>query len=90
MANKRFINQMRILAELNKNKYFNQAADALVPEVYAAIALAMNDVCDFGYDEINAVFAKSQQIWQDFEGKPEDMINLCEEKTGICMKKGGD
>ena len=88
--NNKLINQMRMLAEINTANACNKASDIMVPEIYASVALALNDVCQFDYDQINEVFCKSQHIWEQFEGKPDDMIKLCEEKTGICVKKGGD
>ena len=88
MKNNRFINKMRVLAELNKADAINKAADMVIPELYAALALALHRVNGFGYDRINSVFAESQKIWRDFEGKPEEMIDLCEEETGIVLRKG--
>lgn len=81
---------MRLFAELNKADSISKATDVIVPEIYAAVAIALSNVCDFKYEQINEIFAESQRIWTEFEGKPEDMIALCEEKTGICMKKEGD
>lgn len=86
--NNKLINQLRNRAELNKADAINKAADMVIPEIYAALALALHRVNGFGYDRINNVFAESQQIWSSFQGKPEDMIALCEQETGIILKKG--
>ena len=88
MANKRFINQMKMLAALNEADAISKAADKITPELYAAIALALHNVYGFGYDRISAVFMESQKIWTEFEGCPKDMITLCEKETGITVKRG--
>ena len=79
---------MRILAEMNKADSISKAADYIIPELYAAVAIALKNVCKFDYDEINEVFWESQRIWNEFEGRPQDMIDLCEKETGITMKGG--
>lgn len=84
--NNKLINQMRIMAELNKADSINKAADMVVPILYAAVAIALHNVNNFEYEQINEVFAESQRIWAEFSGRPEDMIALCEEETGIVLK----
>ena len=86
--NNKFINQMKMLAALNRAEAITKAADLITPELYAAVALALHNVYGFGYERISAVFMESQRIWTEFEGKPEDMIRLCKEQTGISVKGG--
>ncbi|MCR5788642.1 MAG: hypothetical protein K6G83_02025 [Lachnospiraceae bacterium] len=87
--NHKLLAQLNTLAELKKAERVKEAADDLTPILYAAVALALKEVCGFGYERINRVFLRSQEIWTDFAGKPEDMINLCEEVTGIKMALDG-
>lgn len=55
----------------------------LVPQIYAAIALALHREEGWGYKRINRLFAASQTIWEESVEKGIDMIKMCEDETGI-------
>lgn len=63
-----------------------QMSKEMTTQIYAAMAIALHRACGFDADEINAVFAVSQDVWIDFaENKRtvSQMEDLCFEETGI-------
>lgn len=83
--NNRLINSINAIADRKQQENIEKAADQMVPQIYAAMALALYRICGFEYEQINAVFLESQQIWENFIGDPDEMTKLCEEETGICV-----
>lgn len=86
--NNRLINQLKKIAKRNREMNVEIASDEIVPQIYAAIAIALHRSERFGYQRINRVFAKSQQIWEKFEGRADEMVELCEKETGIKIEGG--
>lgn len=83
--NNRLINSINSIARRKQEENVGKAADQMVPQIYAAMALALYRICGFDYEQINAVFLESQHIWEDFVGVGDEMIELCEKETGICV-----
>ena len=83
--NNRLINSINKLARRKQEEDVGKAADQMVPQIYAAIALDLYRTCGFDYEQINSVFVESQCIWEDFVGAGEEMIELCEKETGISV-----
>lgn len=83
--NNRLINSINAIAKRKQNENVGKAADQMVPQIYAAMALALHRTYGFGYDRINRVFLESQHIWEDFVGSGDEMIELCEKETGITV-----
>lgn len=83
--NNKLINSLNEIAQRNRAQNVGIAANQMVPQIYAAVALALHSTCGFGYKRINDVFVESQHIWERFDGKGEDMIKQCEEVTGIIV-----
>lgn len=83
--NNRLINSINAIAKRKQNENVGKAADQMVPQIYAAMALALHRTYGFGYDRINRVFLESQHIWEDFAGAGDEMIELCEKETGISV-----
>lgn len=90
--NNRLINQLAEIARRNCQMNVNKASDEMVPQIYAAMAIALHRTYGFGYERINRVFLESQHIWGEFSGNIEEMTKLCEEETGITVegKRDGD
>lgn len=91
--NNNLINSLKAIAERNRIQNVEKASNEIIPPVYAAVALALHKKYGFGYKRINDVFVESQRIWEEFSGSPDEMVNLCEEKTGISViigNKRGD
>lgn len=55
----------------------------ITPEVYACIALALRRKCGWGYKRISDLFAESQDIWNECIQRDVNMVQMCEEETGI-------
>lgn len=83
--NNRLINSMKQIAERNRAENVARASDAMVPQIYAALALALHRECGWGYVRINRLFVASQHIWESFNGTGDEMISLCEKETGITI-----
>lgn len=60
----------------------------VTPSIYAAIALALNEINGFGYDEISAIFIRSQEIWLEHIDDERSMIEKCSEEIGIDIVAG--
>lgn len=86
--NNRLLNQLNEMSRRKQAENIGKAADQMVPQIYAAIAMALHRTCGFGYERINRVFSESQAIWEGFVGKGDEMIELCEEETGISVRNG--
>lgn len=83
--NNRLINSINSIAKRKQDENVGKAADQMVPQIYAAMAMALHRTYGFGYERINRVFAESQKIWMDFNGKSDEMIELCEKETGVTV-----
>lgn len=68
---------------INQYKLMYQKIKEITPEVYAGIALALHRKHGWGYKRINDLFALSQDIWNECTYKDINMIQMCEEETGI-------
>lgn len=86
--NNRLINQLNEIARRNRKMNVDIASDKMVPQIYAAVAIALHRTYGFGYERINKVFGESQRIWEEFSGDIEGMTKLCEEETGITIEGG--
>ena len=86
--NNRLINQLNAIASRNRQLHVEEASEKMVPQIYAAIAIALHRSEKFGYERINRVFLESQRIWQDFSGNAEGMIELCEKETDVRIEGG--
>ncbi len=87
--NNNLINAMKVLAGRKRAEAVSKAADDIVPQVYAAIAIALHREYGWGYTRINRAFARSQEIWESFNGRMDEMVKMCEEETGISLELGG-
>jgi len=83
--NDRLINSINTIARRKKQENIGKAADYMVPQIYAALAIALHRTCKFEWEQIDSVFMESQQIWQEFDGRGDEMIQLCEKETGISI-----
>lgn len=83
--NNRLINSINAIAKRKQDENVGRAADQMVPQIYAAMAIALHRTYGFGYDRINRVFVESQHIWEEFVGSGDEMIELCEKETGVCV-----
>lgn len=88
--NNRLINSMKRMAEKNRQENIAKASSEMVPQIYAAIAIALHRTYGFGYKRINDVFYESQRILEKFSGTAEEMIAQCEKETGIVIRSNED
>lgn len=76
--NKAFINAQKLIQkEINK----------ILPNIYAAMAMALWNTMEIPESErqeiIENIFSESQAIWFDCADNDKDMLEMCEELTGI-------
>ena len=74
-----------ILIERYKTMY--KKIQQITPEVYAGIALALHRKYGWGYKRINDLFLESQNIWNECVNSGINMVEMCEEETGIEVRK---
>lgn len=58
--NNKLINSLNEIARRNRSQNVATAADQMVPQIYAAIAITLHRTYGFGYKRINDVFVESQ------------------------------
>ena len=83
--NNKLINSLNEIARRNRSQNVATAADQMVPQIYAAIAIALHRTYGFGYKRINDVFVESQHIWESYAGDGAGMVKKCEEETGVTV-----
>lgn len=83
--NNRLINSINALAKQKQAENIGKAADQMVPQIYAAMAIALHRTYGFGYERINRAFVESQKIWEDFSGNIDEMVEVCESETGVTV-----
>lgn len=83
--NNKLINSLNEIARRNRSQNVMATADQMVPQIYAAIAIALHRKYRFGYKRINDVFVESQHIWEGYTGDGVGIIKKCEEETGVTV-----
>ena len=77
---------------INRQKVFHQKIAGLLPQAYAAVAMALWNTLDMPdaekTDAIEVIFAESQRIWQECADNHMNIIQMCRELTGIDVVKG--
>lgn len=81
--NNRLINSLNEIARRNRAANVDKASNEMVPQMYAAMAIALHRSEGFGFTRINRVFVESQKIWESFNGNISEMVDLCEKETDI-------
>lgn len=79
--NNKLINSLNEIARRNRSQNVATAADQMVPQIYAAIAIALHRTYGFGYKR----FVESQHIWESYAGDGAGMVKKCEEETGVTV-----
>lgn len=75
---------------INRYKVLYEKVQQIVPEVYAGLALALYREHGWTYEQINDLFAESQAIWQECVDMDINMVQMCEEETGIDVQRKVD
>lgn len=60
--NNLLINSINAIAKRKQYENVEKSSDQMVPQIYAAMALALYRTCGFDYEQINSVFVESQHI----------------------------
>lgn len=81
--NNKLINSLNEIAKRNRAANIDKASSEMIPQLYAAMALALHRREKFGFERINRVFVETQKIWESFNGNVSEMVELCEKETGI-------
>ena len=85
--NDKLINSLAQIAARNRAEHVRMASEKDTPQIYAAIAMALWELLGMPDEEkadaIEDIFAESQKIWEESIEKNIDMVEWCEEHTGI-------
>ena len=74
-------------AFINAQKRAMKQALDVVPKVYAAIAISLQREYGWQYEDINALFNVSQEVWNECVETGVDMLKMCSDETGIDMQR---
>lgn len=58
----------------------------ITPSVYASIAIALHRKYGWGFQRISALFAESQEVWNECIQGDISMVEMCEKETGIDVR----
>lgn len=72
---------------INQYKEMYKQIQNITPEVYAGIALALHRSHKWGYKRINDLFCESQEIWNECVQSGMNMVQMCEDETGIDVQR---
>ena len=84
--NDKLINSLKKVAKRNQAVNVVIASNDIVPQMYAAMAIALKQEFNFGYERINRVFKRSQDLWEGLAAEglgAKEMAKMCQELTGI-------
>lgn len=88
--NDKLIEAVKALAKRNELENIKKSAIKDTPQIYAAICIALHNNLDIPeedkLDAINQILADSQQIWLDVLSSGNDILDECEEITGIRLE----
>lgn len=88
--NNQLINSLKEIARRNRENNILAASEKDTPQIYSVIAMALYNLFDTNEDEkvewIEQVIAESQRIWNEAVWQNKDVIQMCEDLTGICMR----
>ena len=82
VKNNKLINTVKRMAERNRERNISEAVNQIIPAVYASLAIALHNE-GFGSEDIEYLFALSQDIWTEHSGNLGAMVKKCEDLTGI-------
>lgn len=84
MDNKRY--QIELMRRLKK---LEELTKRNVPEIYACFAKVLYEEYNMDGDQIEELFNRTQEVWNENAERMDTMVQWCEETTGICLR-GGD
>lgn len=71
-------------AFINNQKRLSQQVESVVPAVYAAVAMSLDEF-GIGVPDMNIIFARSQEIWANNPGSVSDLLIECYNQTGVML-----
>lgn len=76
-------NNVLINAYREMERKLKRQIEQITPEVYAGLALALHRKHGWGFKRINDLFIESQTIWNECVHSDLNMIQMCEDETGV-------
>ena len=71
---------------LSQFKAMQRQINEITPNIYASLALALSR-CGVSHEEIEAVFAESQAIWEECVNSDVNMREMCLNEIGIDVQR---
>lgn len=73
-------------ALMNGVKILYKKIQSITPEIYASFALVLSRNYGWTHEQIEELFARSQQLWEEVSNSDLNMIQMCDEETGIELR----
>lgn len=71
---------------LNQFKAMQRQINEITPNIYASIAIALSRF-EVSHEDIAAIFAESQAIWEECVNSDVNMREMCLNETGIDVQR---
>ena len=89
--NNKLINDIVAIAKRNESMNIEKAAKKDTLQIYSSIVISLYRLLESeNHDEkiemINTVLAESQTVWAEALDNNKDILELCEEETGIDLR----
>ena len=72
---------------LHQEKRWKAHIREMVPKIYAAFCLVLNEKYGLTFEQIVDILAATQDLWQSDGENGFDILNACVEKTGINLMR---
>ena len=69
-------------------RMYERRLKEMTPKIYSAFAIAMKRQMGAEYDDILAVLAETQYLWEQANDGKIDILKLCSEETGVDIVTG--
>lgn len=81
--NERIIDQVNALAARHRSENIDRLTRRMTPQFYAATAVTLHRTFGFGQQRILRVFEDVRALWEEYEGRGDELVNLCRDETGV-------
>lgn len=73
-------------ALMNGCKILYKKIQSITPEIYASFALVLSRNYGWTHEQIEELFMQSQELWNECANSSLNMVEICDEETGIELR----
>jgi len=73
------------MSESKRREYIRQVNNELIPQFYAVMSLALHREYGFGTQRLARVIAAANELWGQYKGRVNDLIEKSRDETGIVI-----